>query len=222
MSLFNVDITNTGTFSDQTENHGVIRNGIFEDSALNTGTIQLTAKFSSNSINQGTVQSTSIFSGSAINYGVTKTTTFSGNSINMGTVSGNAYFTEYSKNSGTVIGNALFAPSATNIGVVSGRIGIYPPINGHNSTGYYQSGIELMSYVQRTPQLAIDNNLYYTYLSGNTFLANGPYSNYFINVSGLIDQNKNTTTPQSGLDNGIFYLYNNGNAISFISGAYSN
>jgi hypothetical protein len=137
MSVQNIQIDGTGSFNDSTENAGVVSFATFGDTAVNSGTVSVSAEFSLSAANHGTVTQVAVFVGDAVNTGTVAVAEFKDNAANAGIVSTSAIFADTSKNTGTVAaaefkntavndggtvtGAASFADTAENIGSVGGN-----------------------------------------------------------------------------------------------------
>lgn len=118
MSNPNILIDGVGHFIETAENAGIVTQGVFEGSAINSGMVTTTASFSGTAVNSGVVQS-AVFAGNASNTGSVTVAVFTGTTINTGTVE-QAEFRDSASNSGTVSVSAVFADSASNDGTVQG------------------------------------------------------------------------------------------------------
>lgn len=97
--------------------------------------------------------------------------------------------------------------------------------SGPHSDGFYANGSIDTSYTQKTPQVAKDNGLWYSYIDGVAELAHyyahtSNYSNFAfwegsVNVAGY------NPTPSQAWDDGKWYTYAAGVAVP-AEGAYSN
>lgn len=136
MSIQNIQIDGLGHFIETAENAGVVAQGIFDDTSINSGLVSTTATFQGNAVNSGSVIESAEFSGNTVNTGqvtvavfadaasnagvVTQQATFVGTASNTGVVSGAAVFEDSAENNGgSVQGPALFTGNAVNTGTVT-------------------------------------------------------------------------------------------------------
>lgn len=115
MSLIN----GVATFTENSQNHGVVSTAFFIDSAENAGQV-VNASFSNVATNTGVVTS-AVFYTDSRNLNNVLSGTFYDSSINIGSVDENALFTNTSINSGSAT-HAMFVSDALNKGsVISGE-----------------------------------------------------------------------------------------------------
>jgi len=119
MSVENILIDGVGYFIENSENAGVVAQGVFDGSAINSGMVTTTATFSGTAINSGVIVGSAVFSESTTNTGSVAVAVFEGTAINTGTVE-QAEFRDTASNEGTVSLSAKFADSSTNAGTVQG------------------------------------------------------------------------------------------------------
>ena len=231
-------ISGSAIFKDFTENSGgghIEEYAVFAGNSVNYGTVK-TAVFLESAINQGTILLSATFAGNSANG-------------KQGTVAVSAIFTETAANSGSVTGQALFGLSAVNTGTFSVSSSYEQETNGFYSYGYYIDSVKIAPEDYNIQVYQVGDKWYKYDQNGVGIVAEGMFNNgsgqfnlykhgevktfptyifkenkysigYYDDNYLVTNYNSPNGVPEKAVDTFLFYTYLSG-AATVADGAFS-